>query len=95
MDEDSRIARLTRPFFQRRAMQPHEWQLGLLILGLVVLGAWLILWQLIPTILTNLVTGIADLVSWVTSPAPPPTPTPLPVPTPSPSPLPSPSPIPV
>lgn len=90
MDDERRFRRLERPFFQRRELTPNEWRLGLLVLGLVVLGAWLILWPLLPTIISNLVTGLIDLVS-----APPATPAPAPVITPSPSPLPSPSPSPV
>ena len=90
MDDERRFRRLERPFFQRRELTGNEWRLGLLVLGLVVVGAWLILWPLLPTILNNLVVGVFDLVS--SFGAPPATPTPLPVLTPSPSPLPSPSP---
>lgn len=93
MDDERRFRRLERPFFQRRALTPNEWRLGLLVLGLVALGAWLIFWPLLPTIVSNLVAGLIDLISWATSPAP--APTPAPVLTPSPSPLPSPSPSPV
>ena len=90
MDDERWFRRLERPFFQRRPLTLNEWRLGLLVLGLLVLGAWLILWPLLPTILSNLVTGVIDLVTWTTSPAP--TPEPAPVLTPSPSPSPSPSP---
>ncbi len=90
MDDERRFRRLERPFFQRRELTPNEWRLGLLVLGLVVLGAWLILWPLLPTIISNLVTGVAELFR-----SPTPVPTLDPVLTPSPSPLPSPSPSPV
>ena len=93
MDDERRFRRLERPFFQRRALTPNEWRLGLLVLGLVALGAWLIFWPLLPTIISNLVTGLIDLVSWFGSSVP--APAPDPVLTPSPSPLPSPSPSPV
>ena len=93
MDDERRFRRLERPFFQRRALTSNEWRLGLLILGLLALGAWLIFWPLLPTIISNLVTGAIDLVTWAGSPAA--TPAPAPALTPSPSPLPSPSPSPV
>ena len=91
MDDERRFRRLERPFFQRRELTPNEWRLGLLVLGLLVLGAWLIFWPLLPTILNNLVVGLIDLVN--SFGAPPATPEPAPVLTPSPSPLPSPSPV--
>ena len=91
MDDERRFRRLERPFFQRRELTPNEWRLGLLVLGLLALGAWLIFWPLLPTIISNLVTGLIDLVFWSGSPAP----TPVPAVAPSPSPLPSPSPSPV
>ena len=91
MDDERWFRRLERPFFQRRELTPNEWRLGLLVLGLLALGAWLIFWPLLPTIISNLVTGLIDLVSWSGSPAP----TPAPAVAPSPSPLPSPSPSPV
>ncbi len=93
MDDERRFRRLERPFFQRRELTPNEWRLGLLVLGLVLLGAWLIFWPLLPTIISTLVTGLIDLVS--SSGAPPATPQPAPALPPSPSPLPSPSPSPV
>ena len=97
MDDERRFRRLERPFFQRRELTPNEWRLGLLVLGLLALGAWLIFWPLLPTILNNLVTGVIDLITWATSPAPAPVPEPTlaPILTPSPSPLPSPSPSPI
>ena len=91
MDDERRFRRLERPFFQRRALTSNEWRLGLLILGLLALGAWLIFWPLLPTIISNLVVGFFNLLS--SFGAPPDTPAP-PVTTPSPSPLPSPSPSP-
>ena len=91
MDDERWFRRLERPFFQRRELTPNEWRLGLLVLGLLALGAWLIFWPLLPTIISNLVAGAIDLVSWSGSPAP----TPVPAVAPSPSPLPSPSPSPV
>ena len=95
MDDERRFRRLERPFFQRRALTPNEWRLGLLVLGLLALGAWLIFWPLLPTIISNLVTGVIDIVAWVSSPAATPAPAPDPILAPSPSPLPSPSPSPV
>ncbi len=91
MEDERRPWRLERLLFQRRAMTRVEWQLGLVLVGLLALGAWLIFWPLIPTILNNLVVGLIDLVSGFEAPPPP---TPGPLPTPSPSPLPSPSPSP-
>jgi len=87
MEDERRFRRLERPLFQRRALSQTEWRLGLLLLGLLLLGAWLIFFPLIPTIVNNLVVGVIDLFS--TPAAPPPTPAPPP---PSPSPSPSPSP---
>ncbi|MDP8921779.1 MAG: hypothetical protein M3O34_02765 [Chloroflexota bacterium] len=87
MDDERRFRRLERPFFQRRELTPNEWRLGLLILGLVALGAWLIFWPLLPTIASNLVVGLIDLIN--SFGAPPPAP---PAPALTPSPLPSPSP---
>ena len=93
MDDERRFRRLERPFFQRRALTPNEWRLGLLVLGLLALGAWLIFWPLLPTIISNLVTGLSDVISSVGSPAPAPTPGPALAPSPSPLPSPSPSPV--
>ena len=92
MDDERWFRRLERPFFQRRPLTANEWRLGLLVLGLLALGAWLIFWPLLPTIVSNLVTGLIDLVNWIGSPSAAPTPGPAPAPSPSPLPSPSPSP---
>ena len=95
MDDERRFRRLERPFFQRRDLTPNEWRLGLLVLALLAVGAWLIFWPLVPTLLNNLVVGVIDLVNWFTSPAPAPLPSPDVTPSPSPLPSPSPSPSPL
>ena len=92
MDDDRRFKRLDRLLFQRRELtQPERW-LGLALLGVLLLGAWLIFGPLLPTIINSVVIGLINLVTSFgsTPPTPEPVPTPGPVPTPSPSPSPSP-----
>ncbi len=94
MEDERRFRWVERLFFERRELTQNEWWLGLTVLGLLVIGAFLILWPLMPTIISNVGVAIIDLFS---SPPPAPidptpiAPTPLASPSPSPSPLPSPA----
>src|SRR5690348_3776599 len=87
-----------RLFFQQRLLQDQEWWLGLAILAIALLGAWLIFWPYLPQLIANLFIGIFDGISWVVSfftggqeqaPAAAPATAPITGPVPSPSPSPS------
>lgn len=108
MDDDGRPTKLwARLLFQSRVITPNERWLGLTVLGIALLGAWLILWTFIPNLILSIFTGIFNVFVWIGSlfassgggdtsqiVTPSPSPLPSPSPSPSPSPLPSPSPSP-
>lgn len=91
-----------RLLFQPRQHSTIERRLGLVVVGLALLGAWLIFWTFIPRLMADLALGIVTLLSWIgglfgggsPTDAVPATATPGPALGPSPSPSPSPSPFP-
>ena len=110
MDEEGRPstwwARLVFPLFQQRQLTVLEWRLGLVVIGIALVFAWLIWWTFIPRFIADVAIGIFNGVSWVvgllsggggTTEVATPVVTLVPdvVPSPSPSPLPSPSPSPL
>jgi hypothetical protein len=108
MDDEGYPSRWwARLFFEQRLLQSHEWLLGLVVLGLLLGGAWLIFWPYLPGLLSNILIGMFDLFSWIGglfsgsgsgTPAATPVGTAITPPAgvlPSPSPSPSPSPIPI
>jgi hypothetical protein len=110
MDEEGRPtslwARLVFPLFQQRRLSVLEWRLGLVVIAIALLFAWLIFWTFIPRLIADIFIGIINGISWVVSlfsasggaeVAAPAVTTGAEVvasPPPSPSPSPSPSPIP-
>jgi hypothetical protein len=111
MDEEGRPstwwARLVFPLFQPRQLSVLEWRLGLVVIGIALIFAWLIWWTFIPRLIADIAIGIFNGLSWiaglfsgsggteVAAPAVTQAPDLLPSPSPSPSPLPSPSPSPL
>lgn len=108
MDEEGRPstwwARLVFPLFQPRNLSVLEWRLGLVVIGIALIFAWLIWWTFIPRLIADLAIGIYNSVIWVAGlfsgggtevAAPVVTQVPDVVPSPSPSPLSSPSPSPL
>ncbi|MFN8636707.1 MAG: hypothetical protein U0893_22895 [Chloroflexota bacterium] len=108
MDEEGRPTKLwARLLFQPRQLSVVEWRLGLLVVGVALLLAWLIWWTFIPRLIGDMFVAIFNGVSWfvglfsggggteVATPVLTPGPTALPSPSPSvlPSPSPSPSPF--
>lgn len=112
MDEEGRPstwwARLVIPLFEPRQLGVVEWRLGLVVIGVALLFAWLIWWTFIPRFLWDVVImGTYNAIVWVaglfsgggTTEVVAPVLTPVPdvgaVPSPSPLPSPSPSPSPL
>ena len=111
MDEEGRPstwwARLVFPLFQPRQLSVLEWRLGLVVIGIALLFAWLIWWTFIPRLIGDIAIGIFNGVAWiaglfsgggaaeVATPVITQVPEVLPSPSPSPSPLSSPSPSPI
>jgi small-conductance mechanosensitive channel len=97
-------SRLIFPLFQPRLLNVLEWRLGLAVIGLALLFAFLIFGTFIPGLIGDLLLGLFNAVVWVASlfsgsgtneaatPIVTPGPTLGPSPSPSPSPLPSPLP---
>ena len=112
MDEEGRPstwwARLVFPLFEPRQLGMLEWRLGLVVIVVALIFAWLIWWTFIPRLIADIAIGIFNGVAWiaglfsgggtseVTAPALTQVPDVLPSPSPSPfaSPSPSPSPLP-
>lgn len=109
MDEQGRPekfwARLIFPLFQQRQLSVLEWRLGLVVIGIALLFAWLIFWTFIPRFIWDvLIVGTYNGIVWVVglfagggsteTATPVLTQVPSVLPSPSPSPLPSPSPSP-
>ena len=112
MDEEGRPstwwARLVFPLFEPRQLGLVEWRLGLAVIGVALLFAWLIWWTFIPRFIWDvLIVGTYNGIVWVAglfsgggttevaAPVLTQVPEVLPSPPPSPSPLPSPSPSPI
>lgn len=76
---------LDQLLFRPDAPQRPDRLLGLIVLGLLAVGAWLIFWPFVPPLIASLAAGLIDFLTAPRPAAPPPT-----VP-PSPSPLPSPA----
>jgi hypothetical protein len=99
-------SRLIFPLFQPRRITVLEWRLGLAVIGVAVLYAFLVFGTFIPRALADLAVGFINAIVWVfglfsggganeaAAPVLTPGPDLLPTPSPSPSPLPSPSPSP-
>ena len=107
MDEQGRPTKLwARLLFQVRELTIVEWRLGLVVVGVALLLAWLIWWTFIPRLIGDTFIAIFNGISWViglfsgggttevAAPVLTPGPTVLPSPSPFPSPSPSPSPLP-
>ena len=114
MDEEGRPttwwARLVFPLFQPRQLSVIEWRLGLVVIGIGLLFAWLIWWTFIPRLIGDLFIGIYNGIVWVVglfsgsgatevaqpvlTQVPDVVASPSPSPLPSPFPSPSPSPLP-
>lgn len=105
MDDQGRPVKWwARLLFEPREHSATEWRLGLAVVGVAGLLAWMIFWTFIPNLILNIFIGIGNVASWVsglfsgsgTTPnevaAPVLTPGPSPLPSPSPSPSPSPLP---
>jgi hypothetical protein len=105
MDDQGRPVKWwARLLFEPREHSVTEWRLGLAVVGVAGLLAWMIFWTFIPTLILNFFIGIGNAVSWVSGlfsgsgsnpnevVAPVLTPGPSPLPSPSPSPSPSPLP---
>ena len=58
---------LDRAVFQPNAARRPDRLLGLVVLALVALGAWLILWPFIPPLVARLVVALLDLLGWIWS----------------------------
>lgn len=112
MDEEGRPstwwARLVFPLFEPRPLGIVEWRLGLAVIGVALLFAWLIWWTFIPRFIWDvLIVGTYNGIVWVAglfsgggttevaAPVVTQIPDVVPSPSPSPSPLPSPSPSPI
>jgi hypothetical protein len=111
MDEEGRPTKLwARLLFEPRQLTTTEWRLGLVVVGLAALFAWLIFWTFIPRLIGDSVIGLINGISWVIglfsgggttevatpvlTPGATLVPSPLPSPSPSPFPSPLPSPLP-
>ncbi len=108
MDDEGRPVKFwARLLFQPRPHSEIEFRLGLVVVGIALLFAWLILWTFIPTLIVNIFIGIGSVISWffglfsggggnevATPEAIQQVLTPGPSPSPSPFPSPSPSPFP-
>lgn len=107
MDEQGRPTKLwARLLFLPRELSIIEWRLGLVVVGVALLFAWLIWWTFIPRLIGDTFVAIFNGISWVVglfsgsgttevaSPVLTPVPTLLPSPSPSVFPSPSPSPLP-
>jgi hypothetical protein len=110
MDDEGRPTKLwARLLFQPRQMTVLEWRLGLVVVGVALLFAWLIWWTFIPRLIGDTLLAIFNGIGWViglfsggggsdvatTVVTPGVTPDVTVLPSPSPSPLPSPSPSPL
>lgn len=112
MDEEGRPstwwARLVFPLFEPRQLGVVEWRLGLAVIGVALLFAWLIWWTFIPRFIWDvLIVGTYNSIVWVAglfsgggstevaAPVLTQVPEIIPSPPPSPSPLSSPSPSPI
>lgn len=112
MDEEGRPstwwARLVFPLFEPRQLGVVEWRLGLAVIGVALLFAWLIWWTFIPRFIWDvLIVGTYNSIVWVAglfsgggstevaAPVLTQVPEIIPSPPPSPSPFPSPSPSPM
>ena len=58
---------LDRALFDPSAQDLPRRRLGLLVVGLLLLGAWLIFWPFIPGILAAIVAAVLDLLSAIWS----------------------------
>ena len=70
MDEQGRPstwwARLVFPLFQPRQISVLEWRLGLAVIGVALLFAWLIWWTFIPRFVWDvLIVGTYNGIVWV------------------------------
>lgn len=70
MDEEGRPstwwARLVFPLFQQREMNTVEWRLGLAVIGVALLFAWLIWWTFIPRFVWDvLIMGSYNGIVWI------------------------------
>lgn len=75
---------LERLLFRPSEAKRPDRLLGMLVLGLALLGAWLIFWPLIPPLLAGIVTGIIETLSAPRAVEPQPAPTVVPSPSPAP-----------
>ena len=72
MDDEGRPstwwARLVFPLFQPRQLSVLEWRLGLVVIGVALLFAWLIWWTFIPRFVWDvLIVGTYNGIVWIVS----------------------------
>jgi hypothetical protein len=66
MDEQGRPTKLwARLLFQPRQLTTTEWRLGLVVLAIAALFAWLIFWTFIPRLIADTAIAIFNGISWI------------------------------